>query len=190
MGRRAMIPASGSISGESRPARDQCAVCQAKTTHGSGFESYLSQTYEQRYANRNPRLCSHCGQRKTLTECCGLYCTQCTANSAQHVLNYQAQVRQGYSYGTVSTIAKSTTQATSLPAFQKTVKFLVTNSLEVFENSTIKAIEIMGKAKVEISDIETGSEVIDSEVFSSFLVGMLLNSKNILTHNLKRPKKL
>lgn len=68
-----------------------------------------------------------------------------------------------------------------LPKFKDTVKFLVDNDLQVYENSTIKALEIMGKMKVEMHDIQPTSVSLSKDVMRALLVGMLKNSRSILT---------
>ena len=67
------------------------------------------------------------------------------------------------------------------PQFKDTVKFIVTNQLQVFENSSIKSLEIMSKERISLEDMHTES-IEASEDDLRKMCGLLLqNSKDILT---------
>jgi hypothetical protein len=72
-------------------------------------------------------------------------------------------------------------KAPSLPAFKDTVKFLIDNQLRVFENSSVKALQLLSAARVDLSDIVTEERVVTKAEIGHLVAYMLFNSDKILT---------
>jgi hypothetical protein len=77
-----------------------------------------------------------------------------------------------------------------VPKFMSTVKFILDNELHIFENSSLKALEMMGRMKVDMQDIETETCEVCLETLEEMMKLMMRNSKTILTSTLPGVKKL
>ena len=72
-------------------------------------------------------------------------------------------------------------KAPKLPQFKDTVKFLVDNELRVFENSSVKALQLLSAAQVNLADITTEERSVTKDEVNKLVADMLFNSKAILT---------
>lgn len=72
-------------------------------------------------------------------------------------------------------------KAPKLPQFKDTVKFLVDNELQVFENSSVKALQLLSVAQVNLADITTEERSVTKDEVNKLVAHMFFNSKAILT---------
>jgi len=49
------------------------------------------------------------------------------------------------------------------PKFKDTVKFIIDDSLQIFESSSVKALQLLGKAGINLGDIVTGTARINGQ---------------------------
>jgi hypothetical protein len=209
----AMLPATASMTSttktKDKPPATSCQLCQQMDgADGEGFERYLTNQFARPgntsvtilVANppnlrggipipgvelpRGPTnfqqipACLICQRDAKIPDCRRCHCTHCSRRAQTFFQQYQRSGMQ---------VARVETDAVPKPAIKSTVKFIVTNKLEVFENSSIRAIQLLGKAGVALDQIQTRSVAISQEQFKMMLGCMLLNSDTILTTCLTNP---
>eukprot|EP00730_Choanoeca_flexa_P006399 TRINITY_DN12147_c0_g2_i4.p1 TRINITY_DN12147_c0_g2~~TRINITY_DN12147_c0_g2_i4.p1 ORF type:complete len:291 (+),score=73.77 TRINITY_DN12147_c0_g2_i4:368-1240(+) len=167
-----MLPEAASLSRDTSKPHTNCNLCKQVQTDPT-FERWMQQHCPSRGAN----FCCVCQQQLQYNgpapDCLASHCANCHTNYNTYVQRCRQQ------FGMQVVAASDTTPTT--PALKPTVKFLVTNELEVFENSTIKAIQLMSKANVQLDRARTVTVTITEAKFKMMLACMLLNSKTILT---------
>jgi hypothetical protein len=175
---KATLNADGARDEEEAPI--ECPVCRLQNDFGSTAWQQLSNQYSPAqfgyhlaYGHGGGQCwCQSGGVRRS----CGLHCPNCDAQIPTYRSQLQQFARQG---GQQLAVRQPTTL--KLPVFEKTVRFLVTNKLEVFENSSIKALQIMGAHSVDLAAIETVHTQINGARFRKMLGMMLLNNDAILS---------
>eukprot|EP00043_Microstomoeca_roanoka_P028029 m.16698 g.16698 ORF g.16698 m.16698 type:complete len:273 (-) comp8132_c0_seq1:531-1349(-) len=192
-----MIPAQAFEKGSPQfappPSSSECIACELDELYGSDLASLFGQQgYNGMYGTN---LCVCCSSQPVQGGVCGRHlCHNCQRRS-----DVRAQLEKKLQTAGFHIQRQSSEQALQLvlrsassgvrPNFQPTVRFIITNKLEIFENSSIKAIEIMGKLKVDMQDIETETVAINFSKFREMLGYLLLNSDHILTSCFPRKKK-
>lgn len=109
----------------------------------------------------------------TMCSTCGV-CEGCTRALYD---NARAGVKLADDRAALAVVEK----APKLPQFQNTVKFLVDNELRVWENSSVKALQLLSVAHVNIAEIKTEARRVSVDETRLLLAHMLFNSSTILT---------
>jgi len=163
--------------------QSSCLFCQQMEAD-AGFAQYMSRMYPIGNYTMQPQMCclGHSGRIK-FTDCLPPHQAQPHCQQCNDVL--QAVLTQSRQSGLQDVACVADVPKTSTPAIKSTVKFIVTNKLEVFENSSIRAIQLLGQAGVALDKIQTKTVTINQAQFKMILACMLLNSDSILTSCLK-----
>lgn len=135
-----------------------CRLCQKVDQAqygGGGYPGYHTQEMVQ--------VCSKCGS-----------CDECTTKIYQGA-------RKGVKLVDDRSALARVEKSTSLPKFEKTVKFLVDNSLCVFENSSVKALQLLSASQVNIADIQTEARQVTTSEARLLLAHLMFNSSTILS---------
>ena len=175
-----MLPKKASMARQERQAevKTSCQLCQ-QLQADAGFAAYMLQTYPTaNYAHHVSYCClGHSGRVKS-ADCLPAYQARrhCQLCNQQVQAFLQAYRQSGMQVARVADVPKGAT-----PAIKSTVKFIVTNRLQVFENSSIRAIQLLGQAGVALDRIQTKTVTISQDRFKMMLGCMLLNSDSILT---------
>ena len=124
----------------------------------------------------NGSTCSYCSARTCCASC--RMCTECVKKLSQGLGPDKDATSDG---DDVSIVPMTQT----LPRFKETVKFLIDNELQVYENSSVTALGLMGKNKVELSSLKTERVVLGAEHLAYFIAHAMFNSRTILTDTLE-----
>lgn len=164
-----MLPSKTVSMANDTPAKLPCPLCSLKNEFPTEWQQLG--WGGQRYGANRCQLCG--GSYGNGPGCTVYHCQSCQQNEATY---RQQLVNQSRSNTQIAQFKPKPT-----PAFEKTVRFIVTDSLEVFENSSIKALEILSKKKTDLSHISTEQVSLTKSIFQRIIACMLLNHTETLT---------
>ncbi|EDQ88455.1 uncharacterized protein MONBRDRAFT_37407 [Monosiga brevicollis MX1] len=154
-----------------------CELCRLRAKFPRGWLDHGYASKDVHAKGERCKLCNNSctyGQTNSDASMCMEHCFNCRkSRSARLGSELQAQG--------LDRVLATCSRTPSRPQFVRTVKFIVTDSLQVFENSSIKALQLLGAAKADLSQLETISVQVDRDRFAQLLSYMLLNDTHALT---------